>query len=199
MKYRIKKGDETAIGYVLLGILLIYLFYNAYKYIRSLNTAFQILILILLTTAISVLIYYHIKNKIDQKKLNEAKFRAIKLSNIDNMSGQDFEYYVAKLMRSRGYSVQVTKGSGDLGVDLIVQSGITKYAVQTKRYDKKVPRTAVSDAVAGMKIYDCNIAMVITNNYFQKGAIDLAKVNNCILVDRNVLTEWIYENQNKEV
>lgn len=37
--------------------------------------------------------------------------------------------------------------------------------------------------------------MVITNNYFQKGAIILAESNNCLLIDRNLLITWIMEYQ----
>jgi len=59
----------------------------------------------------------------------------------------------------------------------------------------KVSRRAVSDAVAGQHYYNCDLAMVITNNYFQEGAIQLAKSTNCTLVDRDTLSEWIQQAQ----
>ncbi len=127
----------------------------------------------------------------------EKKYRAIQISNIDSMPGIEFEYYLQRLLTHRGYQVQVTKGSGDLGVDLIATGNNEKYAIQAKRYENaKVSRHAISDAVTGMKHYGCNKAMVITNNYFTPDAIKLAQSTGCILIDRNTLANWIIEYQN---
>ena len=39
---------------------------------------------------------------------------------MDEMEGHDFEYYCADLLRKDGFSnVEVTKGSGDFGVDIL--------------------------------------------------------------------------------
>ena len=62
--------------------------------------------------------------------------------------------------------------------------------------NNKVSRRAVSDAVAGMYHYGCNKAMVITNNYFSPGAITLARSTGCILIDRNILANWVTKYQN---
>jgi restriction system protein len=125
----------------------------------------------------------------------QARLRALEISQIDTMDGIVFELYVAELLRHRGWSVNLTKASGDLGVDLIAHQGDNKYSVQCKRYSKNVSRRAVSDAVAGRNHYGCQFAMVITNSWFTKGAYDLAKSNNCELVDRAKLTEWIMDFQ----
>lgn len=118
-------------------------------------------------------------------------YKALKLSNVDLMSGHHFEHYLGRLLRSRGYNVTVTKGSGDLGIDIIAQSGNQKIAIQAKRHSQRVSRRAISDAVAGAKYYGCNQIMVITNSYFSSDAITLARVNNCVLVDRDTLATWI--------
>ena len=118
-------------------------------------------------------------------------------SNVDNMSGHDFENYIGKLFKKNGYRVNVTKGSGDYGVDIIAKKGDHKIAIQTKRRKSKVSRTAVSDAVGGMKHYQCNKSMVVTNNYFTEGAKKLAKSNNCDLVDRKDLERLIKQNSKK--
>jgi restriction system protein len=89
----------------------------------------------------------------------------------------------------------MTKASGDLGVDLIASNDTSKIAIQAKRYESKVSRRAISDAVAGMRHYKCNRAMVITNNYFTPDAIKLAKSAGCMLIDRDVLADWIIEFQ----
>ena len=117
----------------------------------------------------------------------------MELAKIDTMDGVDFEAYVADLLRSKGYITTVTKASGDQGVDIVAEKAGTRFAVQVKRQSQKVSRRAVADAVAGKVLYECSRAMVITNNYFQGGAEQLAYANNCELVDRDRLTRWIQQ------
>lgn len=118
--------------------------------------------------------------------------RAIRMSQIDQMSGEEFELYLAKLMQSQGYKAQRIGGSGDLGVDLIAEKDGCKWAVQAKkRQSAWIDRTAVSDAVAAKAYYSCDRAMVITNSFFKSGAEQLAKANECVLIDRTELSKWI--------
>lgn len=113
------------------------------------------------------------------------------LEQVDSFDGFQFEQYVAGLLRQQGFTVELTKASGDFGVDIIAEKTPSKYATQVKRQTSPVSRHAVSDAVAGMRHYGCNSAMVITNNYFSPGAIELAKSTECELVDRATLTKWM--------
>ncbi len=113
------------------------------------------------------------------------------LTQLDLLDGHSFESYVAELLRRQGYIVTRTKTSGDLGVDLVAEKYPLRYAVQVKRQSAPVSRRAVSDAVAGKAYYACNAAMVITNNYFSRGAVELARATGCQLVDRDELTHWI--------
>jgi restriction system protein len=131
--------------------------------------------------------------KLIKRYLNRHKYRELNLSNIDEMSGLEFENYLKQVLSHQGYSVEKTPASGDLGVDLIAERGHSRLAIQVKRYQGKVSRTAVSDAVAGMHHYRCNESMVITNSSFSPGAISLAKSNQCILIDREILSTWIYD------
>lgn len=126
------------------------------------------------------------------------RFRAIKIANVDSMSGVEFEIYLKKLLNSRGYSVSIIGGSGDLGVDLIASRSAERVAIQVKRYSGAVSRRAISDAVAGMQHYRCNRAMVIASSHFTPGALTLARSTNCTLIDRDTLAEWILELQTAE-
>ena len=113
--------------------------------------------------------------------------------NIDFMKGQDFENYCANLLIAYGFkNIEVTKGSGDQGVDIIGYYNGYKYAIQCKRYSKKLGNSPVQEVVAGKNFYNCQNAMVITNNYFTNAAIQLAKANNVELWDRNNLMQVIY-------
>lgn len=119
--------------------------------------------------------------------------RVLQSSSIESLDGTSFERYVEQLLTRRGYRVQHTGRSGDLGVDLIAEKPPLRYAVQVKRQSQPVSRHAVSDAVAGKARYGCNAAMVVTNNLFSPGAQELAHANGCKLVDRNVLADWMLE------
>jgi restriction system protein len=126
-----------------------------------------------------------------QARVRERRLRALQLADIDNMTGIQFEHYVAKLLTHQGYKAQVTVASRDFGIDVIAQKQAVKYAIQVKRQVKNISRRAVSDAVAGKFHYNCTSAMVVTNVFFTSGAQELAKSTGCRLVDRDELAKWI--------
>lgn len=112
------------------------------------------------------------------------------------MDGLTFEHYIAWLLQHQGYShVEVTKGSGDFGADIIATKGGLRYAIQVKRHSGRVSRDAVSDAVAAKDYYGCNAAMVITNSYLSQPALDFANSVGCEIVDRGTLAAWILQVQ----
>jgi restriction system protein len=117
--------------------------------------------------------------------------RAIRLADVDHMNGLEFEAYVCRLMEGQGYKVENVRGSGDFGVDITATRNGIRYAVQVKRQQSGVSRRAISDAVAGKYHFNCDAAMVVTNNYFTSGAKKFAKSTGCELVDRDILADWI--------
>jgi multisubunit Na+/H+ antiporter MnhG subunit len=127
----------------------------------------------------------------EAQRFRNEKFRALTIAKIDEMSGAEFEAYLQRVLISQGFEVKVTRASGDLGVDLIAARSGDSIAIQVKRYGTKISRRAISDAVAGMRHYGCGKAMVITNNYFTPGALALAASNDCTVVDRDTLANWI--------
>ena len=118
--------------------------------------------------------------------------------NIDLMKGQEFERYCANLLIAYGFkNIEVTKGSGDQGVDIVGYYNGFKFAVQCKRYSKKVGNSPIQEVVAGKNFYNCQGALVITNNYYTESAIQLAKANNVQLWDRKNLMEVSYYTDNQ--
>ena len=113
--------------------------------------------------------------------------------SFDDMDGRSFEKFCANLLIANGFvNVSITKDSGDQGVDIIAaQNGIT-YAVQCKRYNHKLTNKPIQEVVAGKNFYKCQKAVVMTNNYFTDGAIELAKANDVILWDRKYILQLIY-------
>jgi len=109
------------------------------------------------------------------------------LQNIDAMDGLDFEQYVATLLRTNGFRKVSLTEKYDFGVDIIAEKDGVRWGIQTKRYSGLVKADAVRQVVTGLKLYDCDRAMVITNSTYNSVARKLAHANNCVLVDRTGL------------
>lgn len=104
-------------------------------------------------------------------------------TKVKPLSGAEYEQTVAKYLKKKGYwGVKVTQVSGDYGVDVIAHKNGHKYAVQCKYYSDKVGLDAVQEVVAGMAIYGCDKAMVVTNNTYTEAAKTLAGKNGVALL-----------------
>lgn len=113
---------------------------------------------------------------------------------LDEMEGLDFEYYCAELLRNRGFiEVEVTKSSGDYGIDILAEKEGVTYAIQCKRYNAPVGVKAVQEAYAGRDFYDRMVGCVLTNQYFTQPAVDAAQKLKILLWDRDYLEEMIEE------
>lgn len=112
------------------------------------------------------------------------------MAAVDQMSGVEFEEFVAAQLRTRGWSVTRTASSGDYGVDLIAKKDGTCMAVQCKRLAKAVGVAAVQQVVSGALHHGCNQAVVVTNQAFTKAARQLATTHRCRLVGRAQLRIW---------
>jgi len=190
------KVDPKTIGVLLvLGVafFIIHGIGAIFSYVvggASPETNFLVGLAVVITTAL--VIYRQWSKKQDQLR------RALKIADIDSMTGLQFEEYLAFLLRDRGFNVENIRGSNDFGVDLIAQQGPQRIAIQAKRYSRPISRTAISDAVAGMQHHGCNSSMVITNNRFTKSAKEFATSTNCTLIDRDILANWLLEYQQKK-
>ncbi len=104
---------------------------------------------------------------------------------MDEMEGHDFEYYCADILKARGFmEVEVTKGSGDFGADILAEKDGVTYAIQCKCYDKPIGVKAVQEVYAGRDYYDRMVGVVMTNQYFTQPAVELAQKLNIMLWDR---------------
>lgn len=115
-------------------------------------------------------------------------FRRRRPGDMDLMEGHEFEYYCADLLRRAGFlEVEVTRGSGDYGVDILAELGGVTYAVQCKRYDGPVGVKAVQEVYAGRDYYDRMVGVVMTNQYFPRPAVEVARKLRILLWDRGYL------------
>ncbi|MFB5192016.1 restriction endonuclease [Alicyclobacillus fastidiosus] len=120
------------------------------------------------------------------------------MEQIDAMEGTEFEDRMMVYFRDIGWVVTGTKRSGDYGADLVLKDPSGKrYVVQCKRYSDKVSLAAVQEAVAAVRFYKADAAMVITNNYLTENALQLAKANDVIVWQRDELAHHLANIQRK--
>lgn len=117
------------------------------------------------------------------------------LGQVDQMSGEDFEQFLADLFRKKGYTVEMTPRTNDYGADLIISKYGKQTIVQAKRYASKLSNSPIQEAYAAIKHYQADDAMVITNNYFTANAQNLARSNQVKLYDRDGLIQLIMDVQ----
>ena len=133
-------------------------------------------IIILIVLIINVLLVIRLKK------------RSLRLLPMDEMEGHDFEYYCADLLRKDGFSdVEVTKGSGDFGVDILAERDGISYAFQCKCYDKPIGVKAVQEVYAGRDYYNRMVGVVMTNQYYTQPAVELAEKLKIMLWDRDYI------------
>ena len=113
---------------------------------------------------------------------------------MDEMEGHDFEYFCADLLRKNGFlDVEVTKGSGDYGVDILAEKDGVTYAVQCKCYNAPIGVKAVQEVYAGRDYYDRMVGAVMTNQYFTSAAVAAAAKLKILLWDRGYIDSMMEE------
>lgn len=93
------------------------------------------------------------------------------------------------LFTKMGYSTELTKQTGDQGIDVLASKNSNRIGIQAKCYSNTVGNSAIQEVTAGKKFYSCDKVIVVTNNYFTSSAEQLAQANEVILWDRNMLRQ----------
>lgn len=106
-------------------------------------------------------------------------------------SGREFELFLEKLFKFLGYTTIHNGKSGDQGADLILRKNNYIYTVQAKYYTGKLSNKPIQEVVGSLKYYNANQGVVVTNSEFTKGAQELAKANQVILIDGEALNDLI--------
>ena len=105
------------------------------------------------------------------------------------LTGEEFEAYVAQLLADAGFRhIELTRASGDQGVDVLAERGGARYAIQCKNYAGAVGNAAVQEAFAGAQFYGCDVAAVICPGEFTRAARELAASTGVRLWDGAYLT-----------
>ena len=124
------------------------------------------------------------------------RHRKIVPEHFDMLEGHEFEYYCAELLSKKGFvDVEVTKGSGDYGADILAEKDGVTYAIQCKCYTAPIGVKAIQEAYAGRDYYDRMVGAVLTNQYFTTPAVEAAKKLKILLWDRGYLESMLEEEE----
>lgn len=146
----------------------------------------------LLRTERRTLEWVKLREAEDITVMDELREMALKPSKYParEMTGIEFESYVAGLLRNNGFSdVTVTPPSGDFGADVTAKMAGAKYIFQCKYYSSPVGIEAVQEIHSAKMHYNAHVAVVVTNNVFTKAAQTLAEETNVILWDCETLAK----------
>lgn len=90
--------------------------------------------------------------------------------------GHSFEQWVAEALVTYGWEAELTKASGDQGIDVIASKNGKRLGLQCKLYSTAIGNKAIQEAHAGKVYYQLDAAAVMTNAGFTSSAKDLAVV-----------------------
>jgi restriction system protein len=147
-----------------------------------------------LILAVAILLWLSVQRdrlQVALRRRRDLKYATSGMAAIDEMSGVEFEEFVAAQLRTRGWGVTHTASAGDYGVDLVAKKDGIRMAVQCKRLAKAVGVAAVQQVVSGALQHGCNQTVVVTNQGFTKAAYRLATTHRCRLVGREQLHIWV--------
>jgi HJR/Mrr/RecB family endonuclease len=124
--------------------------------------------------------------------INSNRHIVVDLSEVDLMSGSEFEDFVCELLEKIGYTVKNHKKSRDGGVDITAFMDNKKTIIQAKKYNitNSVGVDAVRDVVANKETRNAHeMVVVTTSSKFSSDALVTAKKNGVHLWDRAKLKE----------
>ncbi len=112
-----------------------------------------------------------------------------KFEQIGKMDKTQFVIYVARLFSRKGYQVKLTPVFDNYNIDMLVEKMGVTIAVGCVLTNKILGEEDIKKVAEGKAHYNVSNVMTLTNMYFDRTALDFAKVNKISLVDRVILTE----------
>lgn len=111
--------------------------------------------------------------------------------DINRLSGVEFENLCADLLSKIGFQVEITKASGDGGIDIVAYNHNPiykgKYIIQCKRYSGSVGEPIIRDLYGVIMAERANKGILMTTGTFTKSAIEFAEGKQIELVDGDTM------------
>jgi HJR/Mrr/RecB family endonuclease len=100
-----------------------------------------------------------------------------------NLSGWQFEKEVSNLYKKQGFNSLVTKGSGDGGVDIVLNKDGVKTLVQCKNHNKAIGPASIRDLFGAMTHEGVSSGIFISSTGYTKGAREFSLGKSIALLD----------------
>lgn len=167
--------------YLVIAVLA-YIFYQPYGAMLLVGVAppFCFLLYFLFYELFAKFFLLHSKTiRLDEYRKRVEKYRdwleVLKKDFWTKLTGRQFEVEFGKLLRPFFDDVEVTKGSGDGGVDIIIHDKKSTIIVQCKNHKKGIGPEPVRALVGVMSFFQADKAVVVSLGGFTKGAKEFAK------------------------
>lgn len=98
------------------------------------------------------------------------------------MTPIEFERCCAEYLRLRGWRSELTRTSGDQGIDVLARKGGTAVVLQCKLHSQPVGNKAVQEALAGKAYAGAHFAAVVSNQGYTKAARELSGKSGVLLL-----------------
>lgn len=117
------------------------------------------------------------------------------------ISGYEFEHIISNLMSKMGLEVENTTLSADGGIDIIAYNNApilkSKYIIQCKNWVNSIGEPVIRDLYGVVMSEKANKGILICTSKFTKQAIKFADINNIEIIDNDILTKLLVDNQIK--
>ncbi len=110
-------------------------------------------------------------------------------STVCSMTAVAFEEFIVSLFREMGYAVEITSGTTDSGIDLLLRKNNQLIAVQCKRWSAPVGEPVVRDFYSALMSSGAQSGYVVTTSTFTSHAYSFAQGKPIQLVDLEALVD----------
>lgn len=157
-------------------------------------TAVTIVQIFVIVALLNSVVKYKPRYKLQKVRVFSFNKKKINWDYIDSLDGVSFEDLCCDLLNKLGYkNIMRTPVTGDYGIDIICEKNKVKYGIQCKCYTNTVGVSAIQEAYAGSAYYKCDVAVVLTNNYFTDSAQELARVVGVSLWSRHYMSKALQQ------
>ncbi len=114
-------------------------------------------------------------------------------NNFANLTHFEFEQFIGALFQKMGYQTEVTRKTGDYGIDVIAKKGDDVIAIQVKKNSigNNVGDIVVQNTLGGMWKYKANKAIIITTSDFTTMAHEQARSAPIELWNKKTLHQMV--------
>ncbi len=118
---------------------------------------------------------------------------------LDTLTGVEFEATMQRVLQHRGWTVSLTKASGDFGADLLgTDPDGTTWAIQAKRWKDSVGIEAVQQVIGAQAYYRTQRALLMSTAPLTKAAQELAQHVGVTVWLREDILSWLADDRDRQ-